>query len=74
MVWLKAALALAATLVAWLAYTAIFLYVRMDGVKAATMPVFRAWTVYSPLYWILAVAVVAGMFWLLRGWVFRVHA
>ena len=30
-------------------------------------------TVYNPLYWLLLLALVAWLFWLFRGWLFR-HA
>ena len=30
-------------------------------------------TVYNPLYWLLLFALVAWLFWLFRGWLFR-HA
>ena len=38
---------------------------QTPGTSATSVNLIRAWTIYSPLYWILAIAVVASILWLL---------
>jgi hypothetical protein len=61
--------ALIAALVSLLLFTVIFLFARIKaqtaGTSATSVNLIRAWTIYSPLYWILAIAVVASILWLL---------
>jgi hypothetical protein len=35
------------------------------GTSATSLNVLSAWTIYSPLYWALAIVVVTGISWLL---------
>jgi hypothetical protein len=66
---MKIALAVVATLASFLLFTVIFVFVRIKvqtpGTGATSVNLIRAWTIYSPLYWILAILAVAGIPWLL---------
>jgi len=66
---MKIALAVIAMLASFLLFTVIFVFVRIKvqtpGTSATSVNLIRAWTIYSPLYWILAIVVVAGIPWLL---------
>lgn len=69
---LKSLVAILATVIALAVFTIIYLsfQMRAEGVRAATAPVFREWTLYSPLYWLLTLALVGILSWLFRRWVF----
>ena len=66
---MKITLAVVATLASFLLFTVIFVFVRVKvqtpGAGATSVNLIRAWTIYSPLYWILAIVAVAGIPWLL---------
>ena len=47
----------------------LFLQMRAESVNAATIPVFREWTLNSPLYWLLMLGVVGGATLFFRRWV-----
>jgi hypothetical protein len=61
----KIALAVTATLASFFLFTVIFVFVRIKvqtpGTGATSVNLIRGWTIYSPLYWILAIIVVAGI-------------
>ena len=63
------AVAVIATLASFLLFTVVFVFVRIKAQtpssSATSVNLIRAWTIYSPLYWILAIVVVAGVPWLL---------
>jgi hypothetical protein len=66
---MKIALAVVATLASFLLFTVIFVFLRIKvqtpGTGATAVNLIRAWTIYSPLYWIIAIVAVAGTPWLL---------
>jgi hypothetical protein len=66
---MKIALTAIATLTSFVLFTGIFVFVRIKvetpGTSATSLNVLSAWTIYSPLYWALAIVVVTGISWLL---------
>lgn len=51
----------------------LFVYARMriqmPDTKAIGFALVRDWTIYSPLYWIFVIALIATMYWLFHRWV-----
>jgi hypothetical protein len=74
-------LKLAATLVATVCVLVVFTYAwlvgrtrgawGLGGRVAIDIKLVSAWTVHSPVYWLLMIAVLAAAWWLSRHWLFH---
>ena len=74
MVVLKGILSLAVTTVLLVLLTVIYVNARMriqlsNKVKAIGLSLAREWTIHSPLYWILVIALIIAMYLLFHRWV-----
>jgi hypothetical protein len=71
---LRGILSLAVTTVLLVLLTVIYVNARMriqlsNKVKAIGRSLAREWTIYSPLYWILVIALIIAMYLLFHRWV-----
>ena len=60
-------------LVVTIAFTLLYLWPHVRGTAATGVDLLRAYTIYSPIYWVLLLLVWGVLWWLCRGW-FRTAA
>jgi hypothetical protein len=71
---LRGILSLAVTAISLVVLTVVYVNARMriqlsNQAKAIGLSLVREWTIYSPLYWILVIALIIAMYLLFHRWV-----
>ncbi len=70
MIFLKITSAILVAVCAVVLFTVAWVLAQARGAKATDVSGLPAMTIYSPFYWLLVAAILAGVWWLSRRWLF----